>query len=115
MDVRFLLDEHIDFAIASALRLRGHDVKTLADVGLLGADDFQDILPLAATEQRILITRDSDFLALHGNGVQHAGIVYWPGRKRNVKQAIHYVLQLARAETIEIMSGEVRYIKDRYP
>jgi predicted nuclease of predicted toxin-antitoxin system len=115
MDVRFLIDEHIDHAIAASLRLRGYDVLTLSDAKLLGADDFEEILPFALSENRVLISRDADFLAMHARGDAHAGIVHWHGKKRNVKEAIHYVLQLARKETSESMSGVVRYIKSKYP
>ena len=115
MEVRFLIDEHIDYAVAAALRLRGHDALTLGDVHLLGADDFQHILPFATSENRVLVSRDADFLALHRQGVPHAGIVHWHGKKRNVKEAIHYLLQLARKETAESMVGVVRYIKKQYP
>jgi uncharacterized protein with PIN domain len=115
MDVRFLLDEHVDHSIATALRIRGYDALTLADANLLGADDFHDILPFALVEQRILMTRDAECLARHARGDSHAGIVHWHGKKRNVREAIHYLLQLARIETCESMMDQVRYIKTRYP
>jgi predicted nuclease of predicted toxin-antitoxin system len=115
MDVRFLIDEHVDHSIATALRLRGYDALTLVDANLLGADDFQEILPFALAERRVLATRDADFLALHARGDSHAGIVHWHGKKRNVKVAIHYLLQLARKETCESMMDQVRYVKTRYP
>ena len=115
MDVRFLIDEHIDHAIATALRLRGYDALTLGDANLLGADDFQAIFPFALADTRVLVSRDADFLALHARGDSHAGIVHWQGRKRNVKEAIHYLLQLVRKETSESMVGQVRYIKANYP
>lgn len=115
MDVRFLIDEHIDHAIAAALRLRGYDVLTLADANLLGADDLLAILPFAIAENRVLVTRDADFLALHVRGESHAGIVHWHGKKHNVKEAIHYLLQLVRKETSESMAGQVRYVKALYP
>jgi hypothetical protein len=115
MDVRFLLDEHIDHAIAAALRLRSYDVLTLAEANLLSADDFQRILPFALSDTRVIVTRDADFLVMHGRGDAHAGIVHWHGRKRNVKEAIHYLLQMGRKETSESMIGAVRYIKPQYP
>ena len=115
MDVRFLIDEHIDHAIASALGNRGYNVLTIADAKLLGADDAQAILPFARTESRVLVTRDADFLALHARGDAHAGIVHWHGKKRNVKQAIGYLLRLGRQETSESMQGAVRYVKSHYP
>lgn len=115
MDVRFLLDEHVDHVIASALMQHGYDALTLTDAGLLGGDDTLAILPFATVEQRVLVTRDADFLALHERGERHAGIVHWSGKKRRVREAIHYLLQLGRAETIESMAGQVRYVKRKYP
>jgi predicted nuclease of predicted toxin-antitoxin system len=115
MDVRFLIDEHIDHAIAAALRLRGYDVLTLADAGLLSADDEAEILPFALREERVLVTRDSDFLSIHARGEPRSGIVHWHGRKRNVREAIHYLLQLGRKETRESMAGDIRFIKTGYP
>lgn len=113
--VRFLIDEHIDHAIANALRLRGHDVLTMVDAELLGADDGRRILPFAALEGRVLVTRDSDFLALHKQGAPHAGIVHWPEKKRTVNEAIRYLLQLARRESAESMIGLVRFVNEQYP
>lgn len=115
MDVRFLIDEHIDHAIVAALRLHGHDALTLAEAHLLSADDEQQILPFAHAESRVLVTRDADFLVMHARGDAHAGIVHWHGRKRNVREAIYYLLQLGRQETRESMSGAIRYIKAQYP
>jgi len=115
MDVRVLIDEHIDHAIAAALKLRGYDALTLVEAKLLSADDAQEILPFAHREGRVLVTRDEDFLALHARGDTHAGIVHWHGRKRHVREAIHYLLQLGRKETRESMAGAVRYIKSTYP
>lgn len=115
MDVRFLIDEHIDHAVAAALKRRGYDALTLVEANLLGADDAQEILPFALREGRVLVTRDVDFLAMHRRGDSHSGIVHWPGKKRNVREAIHYLLQLGRKETRESMPGEVRFIKSTYP
>ncbi len=115
MDVRFLIDEHIDHAIAMALKLRGLDVLIVADANLLGADDSTEILPFALRENRVLVTRDADFLALDASGTPHAGIVHWHGRKRNVKEAISYLLQLARHETAESMAGKIRFVQASYP
>jgi predicted nuclease of predicted toxin-antitoxin system len=111
MDVRFLIDEHIDHSIATALKLRGFNTLTFTDANLYGADDAKEILPFALQENRVLVTRDSDFLVLDANGGPHAGIVHWHGKKRNVKEAISYLLQLARKETAESMSGQILFIK----
>jgi predicted nuclease of predicted toxin-antitoxin system len=115
MVVRFLIDEHVDHAIATALKNRGYDAITLVDANLLGTDDLQAILPYSLAERRVLITRDSEFLALHTSGEAHAGIVHWHGKKRNLKEAIHYLLQLARKEMSDTMLGQVRFVKATYP
>jgi predicted nuclease of predicted toxin-antitoxin system len=57
--LRFLLDVHIAKSIAAALRSRGHDVLQAADQHGLCSDD--EILALAAHEERILVTEDRDF------------------------------------------------------
>src|SRR5688500_4254318 len=73
--VRFLLDEHVPGAVANGLRLRGVNVQTLADGGLLGADDVE-ILTFAAQEDRVVFTQDQDFLRVHSLGIAHSGIAY---------------------------------------
>jgi hypothetical protein len=90
-------------------------VLTLGDANLLGAEDLLAILPFALSDGRVLVSRDTDFLALHSRGDAHAGIVHWHGRKRNVKEAIHYLLELGQQESSESMVGIVRYIKSQYP
>ena len=70
--VKFYLDKHI-----SALRRNGFDVVTAVEAGLNGEADPVH-LEFAASEGRVLISQDDDFLRLHAAGVQHAGIVYFP-------------------------------------
>ena len=50
-------------AVGQGLRLRGVDVTTSKDVGLLGTSD-EDQLALTLREDRVLLTRDKDFLRL---------------------------------------------------
>lgn len=73
--IKFYTDEHVPKAVARGLRERGVDVLTVAEVGMLGASD-EEHLALARREERVLFTRDADFLRLHAAGVRHARIVY---------------------------------------
>jgi hypothetical protein len=73
--IRYHLDETCRRAVADGLRLRGIDVTTTADVGLLGATDPVQ-LAHAHSQGRVLFTHDSDFIAIHNGGVEHLGIVY---------------------------------------
>jgi hypothetical protein len=71
----FHLDEHIDHAVASGLRARGINVTTTQETGLLGADDTSH-LAYTLQAQRVMVTCDSDYLALAASGVHHAGIAF---------------------------------------
>ena len=59
--LRFHLDESCDPRIAVALRLRGIEVTTAGEVGLLGASDDQQ-MEFAHNERRTILTHDADFL-----------------------------------------------------
>lgn len=87
MEIRYHLDEHIDRAIAEGLRRRGMDVTTTHEAGLVGAADHEQ-LRFATANGRVLVTRDRDFLALHNQGVAHAGIAYWHPKRRALGQVV---------------------------
>jgi hypothetical protein len=64
--MRVLLDAQLSpHRIGAALAERGHDVRSIASDAALGALPDPDVLELAATERRVLITRNSrDFAPL---------------------------------------------------
>jgi len=109
MEIRYYLDEHMDPAVAAGLRQRGMDVTTTTEEGLVGATD-EDQLAYALANQRVLVTRDSDFLVLHSTGVSHAGIAFWHSRHRNLGQLILDLTLLWRVCTAEEMAGRVEYL-----
>jgi hypothetical protein len=73
--IRFHLDECCDPAVAAGLRRRGIDVTTTPDVGLLHAEDEEQAV-YGLAENRVVVTHDTDFLALHATGIHHAGIAF---------------------------------------
>ena len=73
--MKFYTDEHIPKAVAAGLWRRGVDALTTQEAGMLGASD-EEQLTFAARQGRIFLTCDNDFLRLHAQGIQHAGIVY---------------------------------------
>jgi predicted nuclease of predicted toxin-antitoxin system len=58
--VKLKLDENLGRSVATRLRQAGHDVDTVTDEGLLGADDAA-VLTAASGDQRALVTNDLDF------------------------------------------------------
>jgi predicted nuclease of predicted toxin-antitoxin system len=61
--VRFLVDANLSPRVASLLASAGHDAVTVRDVGLASASD-DDVLEHASSEERILVSHDTDFGAL---------------------------------------------------
>jgi hypothetical protein len=75
MPLRFHLDENIDPRIARELQRRGIDVTKTVDSGLTGQSDTEQ-LAFANATTRVLVTRDSDFLRLHNQGMVHSGLAF---------------------------------------
>ena len=64
--MRFLIDECLSGDLASLLREAGHDWVHVYEAGLGGQPD-EEIMALAARENRILISADTDFGELLAN------------------------------------------------
>lgn len=75
MAIKFYCDEHVDLAVARALRRRGVDALTAQEAGMLGIPDEKH-LQLAISQGRVIFTQDTDFLRLHSTGLAHHGIIY---------------------------------------
>lgn len=75
----------------------------------MGAAD-REHLAYAASASRVLITQDVDFLALHAEGVRHAGIAYWHPLRRNIGEALRRLKLIHAALSPEEMKGRVEYL-----
>ena len=109
MKIRYHLDENVPNAIANGLRLRGIDVTTTKDAGLLEARDEEHI-EWAKEETRVIFSCDDDFLRLLNTGVEHAGIAYCHQRHRSIGDIVHGLVALWRVKTAEEMTNQVHFI-----
>ncbi|RIK35536.1 MAG: hypothetical protein DCC58_20355 [Chloroflexi bacterium] len=107
--IRFLLDEHIDHAIARGLRRRGIDVITPEDAGLKSYSD-PDVLTYALREQRVVITHDRDLLRLHKEGHPHAGIAFCEAHSRSIGQMIDRLIVLYEETDPHDMANFIAYL-----
>ena len=73
--LKFHLDESVSNAIAQGLRMRGIDVTTSPEKGLMGSSD-EEQLAYALSQGRVIFTFDDDFLVLSSMGLEHWGIIY---------------------------------------
>jgi predicted nuclease of predicted toxin-antitoxin system len=106
--IRFHLDEHVDPAIATALRRAGIDVTTTIGAGLRTKDD-ETHLQFARAEGRIVVTRDQDFLRFASAKSNHSGIVFYTANQ-SVREIIEGLILIYEVMAPEEMAGRVEYI-----
>ena len=107
--LRFHFDEHVDPAIADALRIRQIDVTTTIDAGLASASD-EEQLAFALREGRVFVTHDRDLLVLASRGVPHAGICYSHQQQRTVGELIKMLSLLAFCVDAVEMQDHIEFL-----
>jgi predicted nuclease of predicted toxin-antitoxin system len=97
--MRFLLDESADYPLAEFLVALGHDVTAIAHDYPFALKD-NEVLAIATSEQRILITNDKDFGELiFRRHLPHTGII---------------LFRLVN-EDLDIKRYWLQYVLDHYP
>jgi hypothetical protein len=91
-------DEHVVFGLVQALRLRGMDVVRVQDRGQGRADDAA-LLDEALADERVMLTNDTDFLALAAERAareeRFAPIFFWPQQRRSIGQLVQSIIRKA--------------------
>jgi predicted nuclease of predicted toxin-antitoxin system len=106
--IRFHLDEHVDPAIATALRRAGINATTTIEAGLRTKTD-QAHLEYALTQQRVIVTRDQDFLRMVSGLSRHPGIVFYSGNQ-SMREIIEGLILIHEVMTPEEITDSVEYI-----
>ena len=74
--MKFLADQDVWKLTVDLLRIWGHDVITASEIGLARASD-REILNKAGSQNRIFITRDSDYGSLvFLSGIPTKGVIF---------------------------------------
>ena len=106
--IRFHFDEHVDPAIAIALRRAGIDVTTTNEAGLRTKDD-ETHLDFARWEGRVIVTRDQDFLRMSRRVPDHSGIVFYTANQ-SIREIIEGLILIYEVMLPAEMAGHVEYI-----
>ncbi|HVR99217.1 MAG TPA: DUF5615 family PIN-like protein [Thermoanaerobaculia bacterium] len=107
--VRFHLDEHVNPAIAKALRRHGVDVTTTVEAGLLSSRD-EEHLDFARVAGRVIMTHDTDFLRFASLTTEHPGIVYCHKTALSVGEIVRGLILVYEVLVPEEMRGRVEFL-----
>lgn len=103
------MDEHIDPAIADALRRRGIDVTTTVQVGLRTmSDDAQ--FAFVRANQRVMVTSDTDFLRFARSNSDHPGIVFVSKNSGSTGNVIKGLILIYEVLLTDEMKGHVEFL-----
>lgn len=106
--IRYHLDEHVDPAIANALRRAGINVTTTIEAGLRTQND-EAHLRFARNEGRVIVTRDQDFLRLASSALDHSGIVFYTA-SQSIREIIEGLILIYEVMLPGEMVGCVEYL-----
>jgi len=107
--VSYYFDEHVANAIAKGLRQRGVEVLTTGEAERIGASD-EEQLAFARSEDLSLLTNDDDFLKLHAEGFEHAGIVYARQQHLSIGETIQGLMLIYEVLSAEDMMNHVEFL-----
>ena len=111
--LRAYADEHVHAAIVQALRARGMDVVTVQDRGREGTDDAE-LLTQALRDERVMLTNDTDFLALAARcgrrGESFAPVFFWPQKRRRVGEVVRRIIRLANSQEYTAAASRVHFL-----
>ena len=110
--MRLLLDEMLSPAIARELRERGYDVLAVADdPGWIALSD-PEVMALARTERRAVVTNNlRDYRPLHVDAITpggpgHFGMIFMPGTYRRSKKDTGRIIAAIEAKLAEYPGDE---------
>lgn len=107
--IRYFLDQCVWGAVVSGLRQHSIDVLTAQEAGRCGLPD-PDQLAFATAEERVLVTFDPDYLALHNSGTPHAGIAWCPSMKYRIGHLLQMLVLLHGVSDRDEMRNRVEYL-----
>ena len=107
--IRLYMDQHIPSAVAQGLRQRGVDVLTAQDAKRCGLPDA-DQLDFATAQQRVMVTFDSDYLALGASGISFGGIAWCHAAKYSIGQLVQLLLLVHGVMDQESMRNHVEFL-----
>lgn len=102
------MDENMPPAVADQLRATDIDVSSVHELQIFSEDD-PIVLELANEVERVICTRDADFVRLAQAGMEHACIVFFDRGQRNIGYMVRSLRSIAQDITMEEMRNRVEF------
>ncbi|MCI0487175.1 MAG: DUF5615 family PIN-like protein [Blastocatellia bacterium] len=115
MRIRLYIDEDaMAYGLAQQLRLRGVDVTTALDEGMIECDDIEH-LEYATAQSRVLYSFNiGDYHRLHTEyliqGKHHAGIILSQQQRYSIGEQLRRLLRIITLKTAEDMLNEIEFL-----
>jgi predicted nuclease of predicted toxin-antitoxin system len=93
--VSFLLDENVERQVLAYLRAEGYEGTHVVDALDTGAEDATEIAPYALNHDAVIVTKDTDFLAMDSS--EHAGIFFVANHERSAYEIATAILRVLEA------------------
>ena len=109
--MKIKLDQNLSIHLREALAELNHDVDTVFDEGLTGAND-KAVLQAASSQDRILFTLDTDFLNLkkYPPGI-HSGIVVFRPPRQGALTLAKFVKAFVRSNDLRRHHGRTTIVE----
>ena len=107
--IRLYFDQHIPGAVARGLRRRGVEVLTAQEAGRCGDTDLEQ-LEFAYENGYVIVTYDSDFLALATSGILHKGVAFCSAVKYTIGELIHVLLLVHDVLDTDDMHNHIEFL-----
>ena len=95
-------------SVAIQLRASGIDVSSVHELKRFSEDD-PVLLKYAAAQDRVVCTRDADFLRLARAGEEHAGIIFFNRGQRDVGHMVASLRTIAADLAMEEMRNRIEF------
>ncbi len=95
-------------SVAQQLKASGIDVSSVHELKIFSKDD-PPLLELATDLNRVICTRDADYVRMARAGIQHAGIVFFEKGQRDIGYIVRSLRNIADQRTSTEMRNLVEF------